>query len=173
MRSPGPRSGWILIVTMVALGLLLWTCFGLSSVKLIYNPTDSVAPGWYRIQPHGELAPGDIVLVALPTEAATLAAQRGYLPIHVPLLKPIAALAPQRVCRSADWVLIDDRPMARVLAHDRMGRVLRGWRQCRQLVDDELFLLSTGNPESFDSRYFGPVRATAVLGKAHPMKLKP
>ncbi|MCY1552923.1 Signal peptidase, peptidase S26 [compost metagenome] len=54
-----------------------------------------------------------------------------------------------------------------------MGRVLRGWRQCRQLVDDELFLLSTGNPESFDSRYFGPVRATAVLGKAHPMKLKP
>nr|WP_090416112.1 S26 family signal peptidase [Pseudomonas jinjuensis] len=158
---------------MVALGLLLWTSLELSSVKLVYNPTDSVAPGWYLIQPLAELAPGHIVLVRLPAEAATLAAQRGYLPMHIPLLKPIAALAPQRVCRSGDWVLVDDSPMARVLTHDRLGRVLRGWQDCRRLVDDELFLLSTENPESFDSRYFGPVHATAVLGTAHPMMLKP
>ncbi|SDO44428.1 S26 family signal peptidase [Pseudomonas jinjuensis] len=172
-QKPGQRSGRILIATMVALGLLLWTSLELSSVKLVYNPTDSVAPGWYLIQPLAELAPGHIVLVRLPAEAATLAAQRGYLPMHIPLLKPIAALAPQRVCRSGDWVLVDDSPMARVLTHDRLGRVLRGWQDCRRLVDDELFLLSTENPESFDSRYFGPVHATAVLGTAHPMMLKP
>jgi type IV secretory pathway protease TraF len=39
-----------------------------------------------------------IVLTTLPPDAAALAAQRGYLPARVPLLKRVGAVAPQEVC---------------------------------------------------------------------------
>ncbi|MFV0680803.1 S26 family signal peptidase, partial [Ottowia sp.] len=55
---------------------------------------------------------------------------------------------------------------------DRMGRPLPSWRQCRQLRADELFLLSTANPASFDSRYFGPINVSAVIGIAPPVWLE-
>jgi type IV secretory pathway protease TraF len=50
-----------------------------------------------------------------------------------------------------------------------MGRPLSSWGQCRRLADDELFLLSVTNPASFDSRYFGPINASAVIGLARPL----
>ncbi|MBI3531959.1 MAG: S26 family signal peptidase, partial [Burkholderiales bacterium] len=37
------------------------------------------------------------------------------------------------------------------------------------LHDGELFLLSATNPASFDSRYFGPIAASAVIGSAQPL----
>ncbi|MQU24843.1 S26 family signal peptidase, partial [Pseudomonas helleri] len=40
------------------------------------------------------------------------------------------------------------------------------------LEPGELFLLSVTNPASFDSRYFGPVSASAVIGAAHPLWLE-
>ena len=69
--------------------------------RLIYNPSDSVAVGWYRVDPQGHgtgslprpLSVGSIVLTTLPPDAAALAAQRGYLPARVPLL---SAWAPSR-----------------------------------------------------------------------------
>lgn len=50
-----------------------------------------------------------IVLVSLQAETAALAAQRGYLPAHVRLLKRIAAIAPQAVCIADHHVRIDGR----------------------------------------------------------------
>src|SRR3546814_4072303 len=44
------------------------------------------------------LSVGSIVLTRLPADAGVLAAQRGYLPAHVPLLKRVGAVAPQHVC---------------------------------------------------------------------------
>jgi len=58
------------------------------------------------------------------------------------------------------------------LPADRMGRPLPSWQQCRRLESGELFLLSVTNPASFDSRYFGPIPASAVLGVAHPLWLE-
>ena len=60
---------------------------------------------------------------------------------------------------------------AAVLRADRLGRPLPSWRQCRRLRPGELFLLSRTNPASFDSRYFGPVSASAVIGVARPVWL--
>uniref|UniRef100_UPI00300B8EF7 S26 family signal peptidase n=1 Tax=Klebsiella pneumoniae TaxID=573 RepID=UPI00300B8EF7 len=50
---------------------------------------------------------------------------------------------------------------------------LPSWPQCRPLAQGELFQLSVTNPASFDSRYFGPVSAAAVLGVAQPLRLEP
>ncbi|MCY1307489.1 conjugative transfer signal peptidase TraF [compost metagenome] len=145
--------------------------------RLIYNPSDSVPVGWYRIEPlqlraralPRPLSVGGIVLVRLPADATALAAQRGYLPAHIPLLKRVGAVAPQHVCIVAGQVRIDGVSVATVLPADRLDRPLSSWQQCRPLAEGELFLLSATNPASFDSRYFGPVSVSAVIGVARPI----
>ncbi|MCY1286851.1 conjugative transfer signal peptidase TraF [compost metagenome] len=163
---------WSLALVASSLIALGWTAFAQSPPRFVYNASDSVPIGWYRIDPADPLATGDLVLVQLPPDAMTLAAQRGYLPANVPLLKSVAAVPPQHVCVQDDQMLVDDQVVARRLRQDRQGRALPAWRACRRLVGDELFLLSTANPESFDSRYFGPVSARAVIGRAQPLWLE-
>ena len=183
--APHPRSrlrARIVLAGLSACGLaaLAWAAFVQPLPRLIYNPSDSVPVGWYRVKPLDHratslprsLSVGSIVLTLLPADAAALAAQRGYLPAHVPLLKRVGAVAPQHVCIVAGQVRIDGVPVAAVLAADRLGRPLPSWPHCRRLEAGELFLLSSTNPVSFDSRYFGPVRAAAVIGVAHPLWLE-
>lgn len=181
-RPCSRRRARLVLAVLSASGLasLAWASFVSPLPRLVYNPSDSVAVGWYRVDPlarhAGSLPPtvqvGSIVLVPLPTNAAALAARRGYLPLRIPLLKPIAAVAPQQVCITEGIVRIDGVPVAAVLRTDGMGRPLHAWPSCRRLRHGELFLLSTINPASFDSRYFGPVRADTVLGVAHPVWLE-
>ncbi|AOI82886.1 MULTISPECIES: S26 family signal peptidase [Burkholderia] len=167
-------------VSACGLAALAWVSFLPDDMRplprLTYNPSDSVAVGWYRVEPLYHRAPplavDSIVLVPLPAEAAALAARRGYLPTHVPLLKRVGAVAPQEVCIVGRSVRIDGVPAATALPADRLGRPLPSWTQCRRLEPGELFLLSTTNPASFDSRYFGPVGASTVLGIAHPVWLE-
>ena len=59
-----------------------------------------------------------------------------------------------------------------MLPADRLGRELPSLQLCRRLEPGELFLLSVTNPASFDSRYFGPVSASTVIGVAHPVWLE-
>jgi len=180
-----PRSrlhARIVVPTLAACGFaaLAWASFVSPLPRLTYNPSDSVAVGWYRVDPLDHragllprpLSVDSIVLVPLPAEAAALAAQRGYLPVHVPLLKRVGAIAPQKVCIAGGIVRIDGVPSAAVLRADRMGRPLPSWPQCRRLEPGELFLLSVTNRASFDSRYFGPVSASTVIGVAHPVWLE-
>ena len=168
----------------VALAALAWASFAKPLPRLVYNPSDSVPVGWYRVdpmlqQPASDTTPksaplqvGSIVLVRLPAHAAALAAQRGYLPLQVPLLKRVGSVAPQRVCTIGQALRIDGHTVATTLRADRLGRPLHGWPQCRRLRTGEVFLLSATNPASFDSRYFGPVRSTDVIGTAHPLWLE-
>lgn len=163
---------------------MLFTCmgFGLATlcvpavvtmpVAIVYNPSDSVPRGWYRIGGigcPGSLHVGSIVLARIPAAAAALAAQRSYLPAGVPILKRIGAMAPQSVCIREQVVRIDGAAMATARTHDGMRRPLPVWPQCRPLAGNELFLLGDTNSASFDSRYFGPVAASAVLGVARPL----
>ena len=91
-----PRSrlrARIVLAGFAAVGLaaLAWAAFVQPLPRLIYNPSDSVPVGWYRVQPIDHRAAslprrlevGSIVLTRLPADAAALAAQRGYLPAHV------------------------------------------------------------------------------------------
>ena len=163
-------------LSVCGLAALAWAAFVHPLPRLVYNPSDSVAVGWYRVDPRGHgaasLLVGSIVLTRLPADAAALSAQRGYLPARVPLLKRVGAIAPQHVCVFDALVWIDGVPVAAVRSADRLGRPLPSWPQCRRLQAGELFLLSTTNPASFDSRYFGPASTSAVIGVAHPVWLE-
>jgi conjugative transfer signal peptidase TraF len=181
-HSRSRRRARLALAGFAAVGFaaLVWAAFVSPLPRLTYNPSDSVAVGWYRIEPFDPrtaslprpLSVDSIVLVPLPDRAAMLAAQRGYLPTRVPLLKRVGAVAPQHVCIVAGQVRIDGVPAAAALPADRLGRPLPSWPHCRPLAEGELFLLSVTNPASFDSRYFGPVSASAVIGVAHPVWLE-
>ena len=168
MNACDHRRG-VILFTVLSIAALIWSSGHTSVTRLVYNPSDSVPPGWYRIAPPDSLHVGSIVLARLPADAAALAAQRGYLPTHIPLLKRIGAMSPQQVCIEKHIVHIDGMAVAGVHATDGRGRRLLAWQQCRRLHDGELFLLSATNPASFDSRYFGPVAVSAVIGSAQPL----
>jgi conjugative transfer signal peptidase TraF len=160
------------------LSLLIGGCAALSlaflpqchfTPRIIYNPSASAPRGWYLLLPAERLKVDDYVLVGLPASAKRLAAERGYLPATVPLLKRIGALSDQFVCVRGRSLWIDGQLAATALTHDRAGRELVGWHDCRVLAPDEILLVSRDNSASFDSRYFGPIRMINVIGRASPL----
>ena len=134
---------------------------------LLYNPSQSAPLGWYRIEAIDKISRGDLVVANLPTDASTLAAQRGYLPTGIPVIKTIAALDGDMVCEENGLLQINGLPTVQVLTADRAGRPLpASWKPCRQLQSDEVLLLSDRTPDSFDGRYFGAVQKSDVIGRA-------
>ena len=96
-------------------------------------------------------------------------AERRYLGKGVPLLKHVAAKAGQRICRIGAVVSVDSKPVAVARARDRLGRPLPAWQGCRTLAAGEMLLLNPAVPASLDGRYFGPLPASTVLGRATPI----
>ncbi len=137
--------------------------------RLVWNASASAPIGLYRIQPDNDPPLGTLVAIAPPRHLGRWMAVRGYLGDNVPLLKHVAAKAGQRICRTGGTVSIDGRPVAVALSHDRAGRPLPVWRGCRTLGVEELLLLNPAHPDSLDGRYFGPLPASTVLGRAIPI----
>lgn len=64
-------------------------------------------------------------------------------------------------------LLLDSRPVAL----DRAGRRISPWPRGAYHLGGSQFWLYAENPESWDSRYWGPVPISAVLATAEPMLL--
>lgn len=169
-RRPGlALAGMALgLAAIFAPGWLATLAPAAAKPRLIYNASASIPRGFYALTVQSPRV-GDIILTRLPAAAAQLAAARRYLPINVPLIKPIAAGFGDLVCVRDGRVRINGRVVARTLAADSQGRPLAAWPGCRRLGPNEWFLLSTDNPASFDSRYFGPISRTAAYGRAVPL----
>jgi conjugative transfer signal peptidase TraF len=136
---------------------------------LIYNATASAPIGFYRVLPAMPVDLGDLVLVRTPDAVRELAAGRRYIPASVPLVKRVAARSGSRVCAVEGVITIDGTAVASQKPTDQQGRALPAWTGCRALADDELFLLMPDTPDSFDSRYFGPVSRDALIGRLIPL----
>ena len=135
----------------------------------VWNATASVPTGLYAIRGKQSLHVGERVAILPPPTLRRLLAERGYLPTGIPLLKRIAAVSGQRVCRFSHGVTIDDTYVGAARARDRLGRPLPTWSGCRTLRSGELFVMNPAAPDSFDGRYFGVLRMTDVIGRATPV----
>lgn len=139
--------------------------------RLVWNASSSMPRGLYALRPVAELRPGILIAVRPPASLAAYLAGRGYLPAGVPLLKPVAALPGQRVCRRDRRISIDGRAAGMARDHDSHQRPLPVWQGCRLLRLGEIFLMNPARPDSLDSRYFGPLLATQIIGEALPLWL--
>jgi conjugative transfer signal peptidase TraF len=156
----------VLIAMSVGLGALATKPLVNPNPVIIWNASDSVPVGWYWVlkrQPkHREIA------VMKPDRWVQIyAATRGYLPWNAWLLKPVAAVHPSLICRFGQTLLIDGIVVAKAKTMDARHRFLPVWKGCQRLLPTQYFVISR-NPHSFDSRYFGPIERSQVLGTAVP-----
>lgn len=134
--------------------------------RLVWNASASAPIGLYRVAPGPSVAVGDMVIGRLPADVRLLAARRHYLPLGVPLVKRVVAGPGARICARGDAVTVDGRLLVRRRTADRAGRPLPAWTGCRILTRDQVLLVMTTVPDSFDGRYFGPTARGDVIGKA-------
>jgi conjugative transfer signal peptidase TraF len=156
---------------MVGLGCLGFATLVRPAPLLLWNASASAPIGLYRVISSAPILRGDMVLLLTPDSVRDLAAERGYLPLAVPLVKRVVALAGDRVCAIGDDLFINGKWVARRLEHDHLGRRLLHWQGCHRL-GDEVFPLMADVPTSFDGRYFGAVPKSAVIGRLVPLWTK-
>ena len=69
------------------------------------------------------------------------------------------------------WVPAERRneSSGEALDRDRLGRPLPVWQGCRRIADGAIFLMNPDVRDSLDGRYFGPLPAASVIGRATPL----
>ena len=148
---------------------------GLVGVRL--NLTNSVPIGLYVISHSPE---ANLVEFCPPEPFGTLSRERGYRERSrfgcpdgaKPLLKPIAARAGDIVSMSAAGIVVDGKliPHTAPLRLDSAGRSISAWTSGTYPVRrGTIWLASSFNTHSFDSRYFGPIPESSVLQHVRPL----
>jgi len=159
------RFGWVMTTHLAVLGAGLSALFQ-PMPRLIWNASASVPVGLYAVRPARTLRITELVVVRPPDALANFLDQRRYLPKGVPLLKRILALPGQTVCRIDRTVTVDGTVMGEALDRDHLGRPLPTWQGCQRIPDGDVFLMNRQSEDSLDGRYFGPLPATTIVGRA-------
>jgi len=128
---------------------------------VLYNRTPSMPMGLYVYKGH-VIRRGEIVAFPLPAAAFDYARRRGER-TDLLLLKHVLAVGGDFVSTSGGELHVNGTFIGRIPPVDSSGRPLPQWRQARVLSDGELLVGSTFG-RSFDSRFFGPIRTSQVLG---------
>jgi len=131
---------------------------------IIWNRTESVPAGLYLLTAEPPLSRGDLVAYLPEADERAWLEGRAYTGRGWPLIKRIAALEGDQVCRTGQIILINETPTALALAEDAAGRSLPAWEGCRLLRPGDIFLLAD-HPRSVDGRYFGVQENGRILGK--------
>lgn len=151
-------------IAVAAIGVSSFVSF---TPKLVWNGSASAAVGHYRIEQRDPNL-GDYVLVKPDERLAEFIAERLYLPPEIPLLKRIAALPGDEICREHARIFINKIAAAEALVTDSMGRNMPQWSGCFTLRSGEVFLLNASK-RSLDGRYFGATKRSEIIGVAIPV----
>ena len=147
---------------------------GIAGVR--WNPTASVRTGLYVITNDAQAS-----LVAFcPTgDAATEAIARGYRPRslqcpdkYAALLKPVAARAGDTVEVGQMGISVNGHLLPNTAAFkiDAKKRPMHLWPNGTYIVQPgTVWVLSTYNKYSYDSRYYGPIQLSTVISHAKPL----
>lgn len=136
---------------------------------LVWNASASAPIGLYAVRPAGALAITDLIIARPPEPLAEWLAARGYLPKGALLIKRVAALPGQKVCRTDLTISVDGTAVAEANPRDHVGRDLPRWSGCFTLRPGDVFLLNWDHPASLDGRYFGALPVDDIVGRAQPI----
>jgi conjugative transfer signal peptidase TraF len=157
----------------IATGAVAVAVFALRPLGYRWNGSPSLPRGLYATA-----ARSDLIEFCPPQPWGYIALKRQYREPGVcpdygsPLLKPIAASEGDRVELSAAGIGVNGRAIAntapRVL--DSMNRPLDHYPFGTYVVQHgDVWVASSWNYKSFDSRYFGPVRLSAIRHYLRPV----
>lgn len=137
------------------------------------NLTPSLPIGLYVAD-----ARGSLVEFCPPGPASEVSAVRGYRELgvcpdrHAPLLKPVVARVGDRVSIDAQGIRVNGEALPNTQAHatDHRRRPLQPYPAGTYAVAaGTVWVASTWNDGSFDSRYFGPIRVESVRSTLAPL----
>ncbi len=159
---------WIaLSATGAALGLVAFAVFAEPHPRVVWNGSASVPRGFYGIEGRAPKR-GELVLARAPDHGLRVAISRGYLPSDMPVVKRLAAVQGDEICRIGGEILINGTVVATAQIRDLESRLMPSWRGCERLGEGEVFLLAD-HPHSFDGRYWGKSACADIHGVAHPV----
>lgn len=162
---------------LVGLAMIAMALLGTISVAWLGNYRINLTPSeplglWRVVKLDRPAAVGDLVFICPPQSAAMREARaRGYLRSGLcpgavaPLIKTVVAVAGQRVQVRAS-VNVDGRPVpsSSLAQRDGQGRPMTPFPG--GIVPADYVFLHSPFSGSYDSRYFGPVPASGILGLA-------
>lgn len=161
------------VCIVVAIAASVLAIGGLAGLRV--NTTESYPEGIYRPL-HRPWHKGDLVIADFPLDRSIFkeALRRGY--IHtgmgkpVPILKRVVAVAGDRV-DVTDTVSVNGAmvPNSRLLQYDSGGRPVPHEAVSGIVPPGSVWLMSDFSPQSFDSRYFGPIQARYIRGAVRPL----
>jgi conjugative transfer signal peptidase TraF len=160
-----------LLAVMAAICAL--TLLGLAGLRI--NTTNSLPMGIYIIT-QDEHAP--LVEFCPQGASSALSSARGYRPPgfcpdgSVPLMKPVIACPGDTVALSAESIRVNGKLMPNTAPRsvDTAGRPLGVWPSgVYAVTPSTVWVASTYHPDSFDSRYFGPIPCGAIRHRLKPL----
>jgi len=151
--------------------------YAVGTAGLRFNATPSVPTGLYWISSDPT---AEYVEFCPPEPFGTLSVARGYRAQSaeacpdggLPLLKPIVARNGDLVEVSARGIFVNRIPIPNTAPKelDTAGRPLIAFPVgCYEVAPDTVWVASSHNPRSFDSRYFGPISETAIQHRLRPI----
>jgi conjugative transfer signal peptidase TraF len=138
---------------------------------LIWNWTPSLPLGLYWLSRGAPPARGELVAFPVPSNVEDLVRDRKYLPPGAMLVKTVVAGAGDRVCTEDGTFTVNGHALAgggRIAATDTAGRPLPHYEGCGPVPEGWVYVASH-YARSFDSRTFGPVRASDIRGTVMPL----
>jgi conjugative transfer signal peptidase TraF len=153
--------------TFVLFCVISFSAVNIYSIKLptffFINTTDSMPKGIYR-RVKTNIQNGDIVVIDLPQEIKTKYANLEPVIRKKPLLKRVISIGGDDVCRHGNDVIIGANAVFPIKKNIRNIFPFSQERVCKTLATDEFFAASF-NENSFDSRYFGPLKSSQIITK--------
>lgn len=143
------------------------------------NLTDSMPKGLYAVY-RGAQAPSRdrLAVVCMSPDWGVFARNRHYVGYgectgdYASLLKSIAAVPGDILSFTEDGVWVNGNPVPNTvpLSKDSAGRMLMPYPLGDYSVEPgTVWVLSSHDPRSFDSRYFGPIAVDQIIGSAYPL----
>jgi conjugative transfer signal peptidase TraF len=169
------RTAAGVVLAVCAAGLM----YGIGSrFGIRVNASPSLPVGLYI----ADLRPMASLVEFCPSQPyAALANSRGYRDAGrcpdggTPLLKPVVAREGDEVIVSAQGVLVNGTrlPNSAPRTRDTAGRPLTPWPFGTYRVQPgAIWVVSSYEARSFDSRYFGPIRESQVLDHLRPLLVR-
>jgi conjugative transfer signal peptidase TraF len=136
---------------------------------ITYAVTASMPNGFYLLLPPKNLHRYDIVEFHPPPSDLIFLHQHNLIPKNGRLIKYVFAIPHDKICRENRTILVNGKKIGNVFAKTTAGVQLPQYAFCGSLGEKQYFLLSNKVPNSFDSRYFGPIMEHDIISKAVPL----
>ena len=131
----------------------------------IWNRTESMPKGLYFVDRSARISTGDLVAFAPSDEVRHWLNDEGIVGSDWPLLKHVAGLSGDEICRCDTQVSINGITSVDALKVTESGSALPVWQGCQTLKAGDVFLLNS-HPLSVDGRYFGVQDGARIIGVA-------